>query len=187
VIDSNYQYDIVVDVTKVTGEVINYKYSGKSYLDTMEINKSIGEVSSSFYRVDDYYYKGELDNLVLAKEEEIYDFGMGSYIELDKIKDYIDSASLDHVTNYSNGKKEYVYNLYVRDIVINNNTEDIVVINVVEEGDVLNINIDYSNLIKVFDDTISGCKVSYVYSNIDKIEEFYVIDDDVDNVGDVSE
>ena len=38
-IDNNYSYDISVNITLTSDEVINYNYSGKSYGNNIEINK----------------------------------------------------------------------------------------------------------------------------------------------------
>ena len=186
VIDNNYLYDINIDITLTNEEVINYKYNGKSNGSNIEINKVTNEGKSTFYKIDDYYYESQLDNYVLTKEETIYDYDLAKYIELDNLLEYIDKASLDYVTDYSSGKNEYSYNLLVRDIVANNKTEDAVSINVTMENEVLFINVDYSNLIKIFDDTIKECKINFTYSDIDKVEEFKIIDN-IKNNGEENE
>lgn len=185
-ITDNYQYDINVNITKKTEENITYRYHGKSYKDTLEINKEFNNTTNNYYKVDNYYYQKNGEEYVIISKAEIYDLIGNNYIELDNLLEYLDEASLDHVTNYSNGKKEYVYNLYIRDIIISNKTDEVVTINIIEENNTLNINVDYFNLIKEVDNTIKECKVTYLFSNINKIEEFFTLDDNLDG-GEVNE
>lgn len=169
-INTNYNYDITINLTKTNDEIINYNYKGKSYNNTLEINKD----NIVYYKVDDYYYKLQENNYILATTEEIYNIVPANYIELNEVLEYISKASLDHITNYSSGKKESLYNLYLKDILINNKTEDIVTINVTEENEILNIKIDYTNLLKVMNQETKECIITYNYTNIDKVEEFHI-------------
>ena len=51
-------------------------------------------------------------------------------------------------------------------------------INVVIENNMVSINIDYTNLLKIVDSNIVSCVVNYKYENIGKVEEFTIIPDD---------
>jgi len=169
-INNNYQYDITINLTKTTEETINYHYYGKSYDNKLEINKDINKIINTYYKIDDYYYTKEENKL--TTKEVIYDLIPNNYIELNNLLEYINESSLDHVTNYSSGKKESLYNLHLKDIIINNKTEEKVTINVLEENDILTINVDYTNLLKEIDSTIKEIKINYTFSNIGKVEEF---------------
>ena len=182
-ITNNYQYDININVIKNNEEIINYRYHGRSYDNTLEINKDINNSINTYYKIDDYYYKKGEEDYLLATKEEIYDLISNEYIELNELLKYIKEASLDHVTNYSNGKKESLYTLYLRDIIINNKTEDTVIINITEENETLNVSVDYTNLIKIMDNTVKECKISYTFSNIDKQEVFFTLE----NTGEINE
>lgn len=184
-IDNNYAYDITISVTNTTDENLNYHYYGKSYNNTLEINKEVNNINNIYYKVDDYYYKQGQNDYILATTEEVYDLVPNNYIEINKVLEYIKKSSLDHITNYSNGKKESLYNLYLKDIIINNKTEETITINIEEENDTLIINIDYTNLIKEMINTIKECKISYTYTNIDKLEEFFTLE--VQEPGDENE
>ena len=175
-ITDNYQYDINVNITKADEEKINYHYYGKSYKDTLEINKESNNTTNNYYKVDNYYYQKNGEEYAVISKDIVYDLISNAYIELESILEYLDKASLDHVTNYSNGKKEYVYNLYLRDIIISNKTDEVVTINIIEENNTLSISVDYFNLIKEVDNTIKECKVTYLFSNINQIEEFFTLD-----------
>lgn len=182
-ISNNYVYDVNVSVTKSDNEVINQYYYGKSYDNNIEINKKVNDTLSKYYEVDGYYYiKNENNEFGLIQSNMIYDLIEGKYIELDDVLKLINKASLDHVINSSNDDKESVYNLLVRDVVISNKSEDVVTINVIEGTDKLSISIDYTNLMKVFDDTIQECKISYEYTNVGSVEEFSVMEDGNNNL-----
>lgn len=178
-ISNNYEYE--VNITGIRNEIenINYVYYGKSYDNNIEINKKVDDVLNKYYEIDGYYYiKNENNEFGLINNNIIYDLIDEKYIELDDILKLLERASLDHVLNSSDGEKESVYNLLVRDVVISNKSDDVVVIKVKEYDDKLSISIDYTNLFKVLDDTFNKCEINYLYTNINNVEEFDVKEDD---------
>ena len=181
-IDDNYSYnvDVVVKTKDENGNDIESKvnYNGDSYKENLVINKVYDNVNSTYYKVEDEYYYKELDEFKLAVLDDIYNLIDGKYIEFSSVKGYIDKASLDHFTDYSSGKMEYVYDLLVRDVILSYKGEDTVPINVVIENNTVSINIDYTNLLKIVDSNIVSCVVNYKYENIGKVEEFTIIPDD---------
>lgn len=180
----NYSYDTVIDIVREsvnveTGEVVNIvdsvHYMGKSYNNTMEINKSVTENTNIYYKVDDSYYS-RIDNITtLTIDTEVYNIIEGKYIEINEIIKLINKASLDHVTEYSSGKKESVYHLLVKDVVGEFSGVDVVEIKVIEENGVLTINIDYSLLFKVIYESVLECKLEVKVTDIGKIEAFEVV------------
>lgn len=185
-VDDNYRYDIVVDIkTKNQGEEevqdaveSQIRYVGKSYENQMEITREDLNGSNLYYKVDDRYYSKNDDSMDFIQEDVIYDLIDSEYIELDDILELMDKASLDHVTDYSSGKKEYVYHLKVRDIIVTYKLEDVVEIKVLEENGVLSINVDYSSLIHVVDESIEECKLEATITDIGKVEEFLVLNEE---------
>ena len=177
-INNNYEYDINVKLIKNNEEVLS-RYYGKSYGDNVIINKVFNGIESIYYNVDNYYYeKNQSNEYVLINDNKIYDLVEAKFIESGEVLKLINKASLDHVVDSSNGEKEYIYNLLVRDVVISNKTDDIVSIKVVENEGKLSINIDYTNLIKLSIDNIDRCEISYVYTNIDEVAKFNIIDNE---------
>lgn len=181
-ITNNYEYDIQVQLNALREEGEQQKevmnmihYSGKSFSNNVVIHREVDGNISEYYKVDDFYYRKEGDDILFVEENTIYDLIDKEYIELEGVKRYIDKASLDHVTDYSSGSKEYVYHLKVKDVVLSYSDDDMVEIDVVMKDDVLTVQIDYSNLIKVLHSEILECKVEYVYRNIGKIEEFQIL------------
>lgn len=180
-LDDNYEYDININLLKGENEEVKYRYYGKSSDDNVIINKVTNDVSSTYYNVDDYYYiKNDSEEYQLVQSSEVYDLVDSKYIEVDDVLDLIDKASLDHVVDSSTGERESVYNLLVRDVVISNKSEDVVTISVIENSDKLSIVIDYTNLLKVFDEKIQKCEISYIYTNIGNVESFSIMEDKVE-------
>ena len=179
----NYSYDIVINLkkksinTETNEEVevdhtVNYK--GKSYNKTKEIKK-IDDTEKLYYKVDDNYYS-MIDNITsLVNDTQVYEFISGNYIEINGIIELINKSSLDHITEYSSGKKEAVYHLKVLSMLSNHQNNEVVEIKVLEENDVLKINIDYSSLFKEIDNSIAECKLEAVITDINKVEEFEVV------------
>ena len=187
-LSDNYSYDVLVNITKKsmnieTNEEVDVEskisYKGKSYGKTKEINYINGNDKSIYYKVDDSYYS-RLDNITsLVKDTQVYDVIEGKYIEVDSIKEMINKASLDHVTNFSDGRKEMVYHMLVKDFIVsyhsNISVDEKIEISVVEENDILSIMIDYSNVYPYIDESISSCKVDVKIRDIGNVEEFNVV------------
>lgn len=179
-LDDNYNYSIdVYQETKQSNDTnatnIEINYNGKSYKDNLIINKVINGNSTTYYKVEDEYYTKENEEYNLTDEDIIYDILDKKYLEYNNVKKYIKKASLDHITNYSSGKNEYVYNLKVSDIIQSYKESDLVEIDITIENDIITMNIDYTNLLKVTDETITKCTVTYTYKDINKVEEFNII------------
>lgn len=164
------------------GEIKTVSYNGKSYNDNVIINKSFDNNNMTYYKVGSEYYTKDGDNFNVVDINSVYDLLDAKYIEIAGVKEYIEKASLDHYTNYSSGKKEYVYNLKVSDVINSFKGDDLVEIDVIIENDTINVKIDYSNLIKINDDSVIECLVTYVYKDIDKVEEFVIIEEDKEDL-----
>ena len=180
----NYSYNVVIDVDKKsinteTNEEVdvshNINYYGKSYGNKLEINKTVNGVTNLYYKVDNVYYN-KIDNITSdVLVEVIYDIISSNYVELDAILELISKSSLDHVTDYSSGKVVSVYHYEVLNATSNNRESEFVEINVMEENDVLKIEIDYDNLFKEIDNSISECDLVATITNIGSVEDFEVV------------
>lgn len=185
-LDDNYHYDISVNVQmnseneQEEEDVTKIRYVGKSFENQMEITREDTLGSSLYYKVDNRYYSKSNETMDLAFEEDIYSVVDSEYIELDGILELIDKASLDHVTDYSSGKKEYVYHLKVRDVVVSYKLEDVIEIHIVEENATLNIEVDYTSLLRVVDENIVYCKLEATITEVGQVEAFLVLNDDAD-------
>lgn len=175
-IDDNYRYNVNISLTKGENEVINYRYYGKMFDFNKVINKDVNGVVNTYYKVDDYYYVMNENEYSFIKVEDVYDLVKSEYIEVNGVMEFVNKSNLDHVTEESVGVIKSTYNLYVRDVVISVKNDDIITFNVVEEENKLMIEADYTNLMKVFDETITSVKIIYEYSDINSVEEFYVME-----------
>lgn len=183
ILDDNYSYDGVISIDKISmnvdtnEEVVvtdKIRYYGKSFRDNLEINKVVNDISNLYYKKDNNYYS-MVDNISsLVKDIQVYDVIEGKYIELDNILGFINKASLDHVTDYSSGKRESVYHLRVKDIILDFVGSDVIEISVVEDEGELVIDVDYSNLLKEIDASIVSCKLELIVNDIGEVEEFSV-------------
>lgn len=180
-IDKNYQYDQHVVLKRKNGDVgeeLSSHYYGKSYGNNLEINKEDATGIKNYYKIEDRYYVKDDTGVVFTDVDIVYDLVDGEYLELSDIKKLMNKASLDHVTDYSSGKKEYVYHLKVKDIILSYQKDDVVEIGATLENDTLTIHIDYSNLLSVIDENVLECSMEVVYTEIGKIEEFQVLGDE---------
>lgn len=183
-IHDNYQYDQHVTLKKNSSgfeEEFSLHYFGKSYDKNLEINKESATDTQTYYKIDDRYYIKEDTGVVLTDVDVIYDLVGGEYLEFDDIQKLMEKASLDHVTDYSSGKKEYVYHLKVKDVILSYRGDDVVEMNVTIENHILMFEIDYSNLLKLVDDSILECKLESIYTEIGKVEEFEVLNQEEEN------
>ena len=177
-------YEYEIKITYKDNKEDNYKeikYQGKSYKNNLEIIRENSEEKTNYFKVDSRYYKKNEEKYELINDEEVYNVIEKEQIELNNVKEYINLASLDHVTNYSSGKKEYVYHLKVKDVIKSYQETDEIEISVTEENDILTITFDYTNLIKVLSKEIKECKVESIYKNIGNVEEFQIIDDTIND------
>lgn len=158
-----------------------YNYNGKRYKENTIINKLSNNVTTTYYKVEDKYYIKNNETYTLFEESNIYDLIEEKYLSLENIKEYITTASLDHTTNYSNGNISYVYDLKVKDIIKNYTDDKSVKIEINIENNLPIIVIDYSNLLNTIDNTINECKVTIKYTDINKIEEFTIIEEQTEN------
>ncbi len=173
-ISNNYNYVVTIGIKKGE-ESINLEYSGKSYGENMVINRKDAS-NTTFYKVGDEYYSKEEDSFKYIDVETVYEMLSYKYVEIEKVKELIKKAELDHMDNVSSGEVNYKYTLPVKDVVKSYNGSDTIIIDVNVLNSVLTINIDYTNLFKEIYKDYSECNIKYVYTDIDKVEEFIVID-----------
>lgn len=192
-ISDNYEYDIQIhyvqnnDSTSDVKEEKDIHYFGKSFSNQLVIQKEVDQESKIYYKVDDFYYQENADtnsqgSFELVDDSEVYSFLDRKYIEFDNVKKYIDKASLDHVTNYSSGKKEEVYHLKIKDVIKSYQDDTELEISVTTVDEQVVIRTDYAVLLHVIDASIVKCKVEFTYTNIGKVEEFQVMNEESKDV-----
>lgn len=183
-IGTNYEYDVVVSSKSKNdnGEEVGTQthYWGKTYQNKMIINKEANGSTTYFLKEDNNYYLNELDNYTLSKKGEVYSELDEDIIEFDMLNLLLKNASLDHVTNYSSGKKEYEYHLKIRDIIKTYQEDTELSYKIVIEDNVVTVEVDYAPMINIAEPEKKQeeYKVTYLYKNMGKIEEFSGIEKD---------
>ena len=98
------------------------------------------------YKDNTYYIQDENNNYIITNKDEVYDIINYNYINFDTINEYLRKAE----------KNNNQYLVYLKDIVLGNNSENYFVIDINEK----NMYIDYTALMKEFNSSIKKYKVS---------------------------
>lgn len=167
-INNNYEYDIKIEQITEENETKNNQYTGLKYKDILSIETN----NKTYYLKNNEYYEKIENDYQLTELKTIYGEIDTKYITLKEILNYLDKSSLDHTTNYSSGKIVSTYILPLKDILPNYIENDYIEFNIEENNEKLNIEIDYSSLIKQENKKVKSYKVTATYSNINQIEEF---------------
>lgn len=147
VIPKEYDYEI-----NITTDNIKYTYVGTKTKTKEMIKKVVAEEETKYiYQNNQYYQEIDNDNYLVTSKEEIYDFLDSNYLNIENINAYLSKSQ----------KLNNQYLVYLKDILLDNDTEDYFVILI----DKNNINIDYTPLMKSINKDFSKCNVTI------KIEE----------------
>lgn len=181
-IGNNYEYEVNIATKKKDGENIvsdEVRYFGISNLNRLTIDRSY-QGNTLHYRkeADQYYFVVDENTYQEVLEEDVYSIIKAEYVTKEGMKNFLENASLDHVTNYSSGKKEYEYHLKVRDMIKTYQGDDEITFQVSEENGQIKVEVDYAPLLKELSLSYTECKVSYLYQNIGKVEEIQAISTD---------
>lgn len=140
-IADEYKYEINISINDN-----NYKYNGIKELNQETIYKQNNETDYKYIYIDNKYYKEISDNYILTTESDVYDIIDINYLKLDQINEYLKIST----------KTDDKYIVYLKDIILNNTTDDYISIKIENEE----IEIDYTNIIKISDNTIDKCIVN---------------------------
>lgn len=150
-ITDNYEYNINITINDIV-----YNYTGKvlGYNEVITNNNN----NEHYYKKKDIYYKLDSDKgYILTNKKDIYNIIDYDYLDINNIKEYIKLST----------REDNIYKVKVSDINLSNTKEDYITIKIDNINNT--IDIDYTNLFKEKDNTISNYLVSISYSNIDKI------------------
>ena len=148
-IPEQYNYSIKININEK-----EYRYSGTKTKEEEKIIKETDNIITNYiYKNNSYYKEDEENNYLLTSKDEVYDIINYNYLSLETINEYLTKAE----------KLENQYLVYLKDIILDNNSNDYIVINI--NGN--KINIDYTVLMKNFDETIEK---HFVNIDIEEIE-----------------
>lgn len=143
------KYNYIIDV------FINnkyYKFEGLKTKEKETIKKIKDEKENNYIYENDTYYKENDGIYVITTKEEVYEPIKKNYIEIDTINQYLSKST----------KENDKYIVYLKDIILGNDSNDYITISIETEG--LNtkktINIDYTMMMKNFDNNIEKYTVN---------------------------
>ena len=129
---NNYTYTIEI-VTEKLGVVEEVSYYGRVLDSYEELVKNIRDKEYNYKFLNNKYYILNGEDYILTTKGEVYDILDYNYLNVDNINNY-----LSYAKNVDN-----LYQVYLKDIILDNNTDDYITIKLSKE----NININYTNLI----------------------------------------
>lgn len=150
-IDNNYSYNINININDSS-----YTYKGKVLGTNESLTKKVNDTEEYYYVMNDkYYILDNNGNYILTNKDDIYNIIDYNYLDINNIKEYLTLGT----------KNNNVYTIKVSDIILNNNSND--TITITEEDNKLII--DYTNILKMDNNSINKVLVTITYDNIGKI------------------
>lgn len=147
-IPEKYNYTIKVNVNED-----EYIYKGTKTSVEETITKENNDITNNYLYKNGNYYIEENGEYILTTEENVYDKVSKNYIDLSIINQYLSKSY----------KKENRYLVYLKDIILGNNSENYITIEINENK----IEIDYTSLIENFDQNVTKYLVNI---DIEEIE-----------------
>lgn len=145
------QYDYAIDI-KVNDEKL-VTYTGEKRYSKEDIVKTTKGKTINYVYQDKAYYIDSNGEYLLTNKNEVYDIIDYSYIKLETINQYLTKAE----------KKDNKYIVYLKDIILGNESEDYITIELTEEK----TTVDYTALMKSFDDSVESYLVEISISEIE--------------------
>ena len=142
------KYDYAINIISNNN---NYKYYGNRVDNKVTITKSIDDEEINYvYEDDKYYIQTDTGTYELVSRDEVYDVVKYNYISIDSINNYLSVAKKD-------GNK---YLVYLKDVILGSESNDYFVIEVVNDDGKIEISIDYTQLVKEFNDDINKYEIN---------------------------
>lgn len=142
----NYKFNITINESQ-------YTYIGKKEKNKENIKKEVDTVITNYIYENNNYYIQINENYILTSKEDVYDVVDYNYLKLETINEYISNST-------KNGNQ---YIVYLKDIVLENDSENYIIITLNNNK----INIDYTELLQIFDKAIDKCLVKIEIEEIE--------------------
>lgn len=150
-IDNNYSYNIDINIDDNI-----YNYKGKVLGNNESFTKKVDDIEEYYYVMNDkYYILDNNGNYILTNKEDIYNIIDYNYLDINNIKEYLTLGT----------KNNNVYTIKVSDIILNSNSTDTITITI-EDNKLI---IDYTNILKIDNNSTNKALVTITYENIGKI------------------
>lgn len=160
--ETNYKEDTtIINIPEEYNYTINitinndyYKYIGKKISNEEKITKIINDVNTNYLYQQNNYYKQYNEEYVLTNKDEVYDIVDYNYINLDIINQYLSKSKRENNKNI----------VYLKDIILGNDSEKYITISIDNNS---TVNIDYTELIKNFNESVENYIVEIIIEEIE--------------------
>lgn len=155
-IDNNYFIKIPTEYNYTKNITINnehYQYTGNKNNEQETIKKVLEDKIIEYLHKNDSYYKKEENTFILTTKEDIYNKINPNYLQLETINQYLTKSKFE----------ENKYIVYLKDIILGTDSEEFITITIEENK----TSIDYTSLMKLFDETINKYLVEVIIEPIE--------------------
>lgn len=142
-------------------------YRGRRNKDIITVIKND---TDEYYINDDTYYKKINEKYELTNEKDLFDTIESRYLNLDNIKEYIKKGQVEHNTNDGTSILTIIQ-VPINTIIPSHQGLEEISIEILEEENKLTLTINYTELMKLDDETLTNYEVKIEYTNIGNIEE----------------
>ena len=149
--ENNFLIEIPTEYKYTKNITINkeiYQYNGYKKEDQESITKIVGNETIEYLFQNNNYYRNEEGSYILTTKEEVYDKVEQNYLNLETINKYLEKST----------KEENKYLVYLKDIIIGNDSQEYITITKEENK----ITINYTSLINLFDQKINEYLVEVI-------------------------
>lgn len=147
-IPEEYNYTINISLNN-----INHSYSGTKKTQRETITKTSNEITTEYIYQNGNYYKEENSEYILTTKDDVYDIINSSYLKLETINQYLTKSTMQEENNI----------VYLKDIILGTESEEYITITLNENV----IKVDYTSLMKEFDNSIESCIVEIIIEEIE--------------------
>ena len=135
-----------------------------------DINTVIKNDMDEYYINDDTYYKKINEKYELTNENDLFDTIESRYVNLDNIKEYIKKGQVEHNTNDGTSILTIIQ-VPINTIIPSHQGLEEISIEILEEESKLTLTLNYTELMKLDDETLTNYEVKIEYTNIGNIDE----------------
>lgn len=147
-IPEEYNYKINVNI-----DDYEYNYTGTKNANKMTIIKEENEIKTNYIYENNQYYVEETGKYIVTTKESVYNPINYNYLNLENINTYLNKAT----------KEENQYLVYLKDIILAHDSDDYFIITLNDNK----INIDYTPLMKQFNDELKKYRVNIEIEEIE--------------------
>ena len=150
-------------------------YDGKIFSTSSYVIKTYKDKVEEYYIDKDNYYLKENDKYILVNSNNYYSFVTSSFMDINNIINYINVAEKKETYETQDNKIVTSYNIKISEITLNN-SDEYISIDVIEEqnSESVELNVNYTNLYKIYDNKVNDLSVKYIIKDFNKIEKFNI-------------